>query len=260
MKYRALLNIFLSLIGIGLMVYYSICDSSCAYLRGNIFSIDLKYFGISFMIAIIVLVIFKQFDIIRIILAAGIGVEIFLVAFQVRENVFCPFCLGFGMIVVIMNIINYETPQIKNRWHQKLLYAAGEVKFPFMIKNHVPLVIFIFLGYLFLSFAFNGNATHAYLEERMSIPSYGKGSWELIVFTDYFCPPCQRTEVDLKPVLRSFLTKAILRSHSLIFPVIRHNQKFMPSTSFTPLKRKMDTKTHLKLEPRYLIWLYKTIL
>jgi Thioredoxin len=219
MKYRALLNIVLSLIGIGLMVYYSLCDSSCSYLRGDFFTIDLKYIGISFMIAIIVLVIFKQFDIIRIILAAGIGVEIFLIAFQFRENVFCPFCLAFGLIVVIMNIINYETPQIKNRWYQKILHAAGEVKIPFMGKKKcVPLVIFIFFGYLFVNVAFHGSATPAYAEERSIVPSYGNGSWELIIVTDYFCPPCQRAEVELKPVIEKLLSRGNIRVTFVDFP------------------------------------------
>jgi hypothetical protein len=218
MKYRALLNIILSLMGIGLMVFYSICESSCSYLRGDIFTIDLKYIGISFMIATIILVICKQIDLIRIILAAGIGVEIFLIAFQFGKNVFCPFCLAFGTIVIIMNIINYVRPQMKNRWYQKLIYAAGEAKIPLMGKNRVPLLVFVILGYLFMSFAFNGSATPAYAEERASVPSFGKGSWELIVFTDYFCPPCQHAEEDLKPVIEKLLSRGNVQVTFVDFP------------------------------------------
>ena len=218
MKYRALLNIILSMIGIGLMIFYSICDSSCAYLHGDIFTIDLKYIGILFMISIVILVICKQIDLIRIILAAGIGVEIFLILFQFRENVFCPFCLTFGTIVVIMNIVNYEKPQMKNRWYKKLIYAVGEVKIPFMGNNRVPLLAFIILGYLFMSFAFNGSVTPAYAEERASVPSYGKGVWELIIFTDYFCPPCQRTEADLKPLIEKLLNQGNVQITFVDFP------------------------------------------
>ena len=206
------------MMGIGLMVFYSICESSCSYLRGDIFTIDLKYIGISFMIAIIVLVLCKQIDLIRIILAGGIGVEIFLVVFQFRENVFCPFCLAFGTIVVIMNIVNYIKPQMKNRWYQKLIYAAGEVTIPFMGNNRVPLVAFVILGYLFVSFAFSGSATPGYAEERAFAPSYGKGSWELIIFTDYFCPPCQRTEADLKPIVEKLLSQGNVQVTFVDFP------------------------------------------
>jgi hypothetical protein len=218
MKYRAFLNIILSMTGIGLMIFYSICESSCSYLRGDILTIDLKYIGISFMIAIIILVICKQLDLIRIILAAGIGVEIFLVVFQFRENVFCPFCLAFGTIVVIMNIVNYIKPSMKNRWYQKLIYAAGEVKIPFTGNNRVPLLAFVILSYIFVSFAFNGSTTPAYAEERALAPSYGKGSWELIIFTDYFCPPCQRAEADMKPIIEKLLNQGNVQITFVDFP------------------------------------------
>lgn len=206
------------MMGIGLMVFYSICESSCSYLRGDIFTIDLKYIGISLMIAIIILTICKQIDFIRIILAAGIGVEIYLVVFQFRENVFCPFCLAFGTIVIIMNIVNYVKPQMKNRRYQKMIYAAGEVKIPLMGNNRIPLLAFVILGYLFVSFAFNGSATPAYAEERTFAPSYGKGSWELIIFTDYFCPPCQRAEADLKPVIEKLLSQGNIQITFVDFP------------------------------------------
>lgn len=206
------------MMGIGLMVFYSICETSCAYLRGNIFTIDLKYIGISFMIAIIILVICKQTDLIRIILAAGIGVEIFLVVFQFRVNIFCPFCLAFGTIVVIMNIVNYERPQMKNQWYKKMIYAAGEVKIPFMGNNRIPLLAFIILGYLFVSFAFNGSTTPAYAEERTFAPSYGNGSWELIIFTDYFCHPCQHAEIELKPIIEKLLSQGNVQVTFVDFP------------------------------------------
>ena len=218
MKYRALLNIILSIMGIGLMIYYSSCESSCSYLRGDIFTIDLKYVGIFCMTAIIILTVFKQIDLLRMGLAAGLGVEIFLIVFQFRENVFCPFCLGFGTIVVIMNIVNYVKPQMKNRWYQKLIYAAGEVKIPFMDHNRVPLLAFVILGYLFVTFAFNGSVTPAYAEEISSIPSYGKGSWELIIITDYFCPPCQRADAVLKPVIDKLLSQGNVQVTFLDFP------------------------------------------
>ena len=76
-----------------------------------------------------------------------------------------------------------------------------------MGNNRVPLLAFVILGYLFVSFAFNGSATPAYDEERVSVPSYGNGSWELIIFTDYFCPPCQRAEADLKSVIEKLLSR-----------------------------------------------------
>jgi len=107
---------------------------------------------------------------------------------------------------------------MKNRWYQKLIYAVGEVKIPFMGNNRVPLLAFVILGYLFVSFAFNGSATPAYDEERVSVPSYGNGSWELIIFTDYFCPPCQRAEADLKSVIEKLLSRGNVQVTFVDFP------------------------------------------
>jgi len=37
--------------------------------------------------------------------------------------------------------------------------------------------------------------------EKETIPSYGQGPREVLIFSDYFCPPCQALEPQLEPVL-----------------------------------------------------------
>ncbi len=37
--------------------------------------------------------------------------------------------------------------------------------------------------------------------EKEAIPSYGQGPHEVLIFSDYFCPPCQTLEPKLEPVL-----------------------------------------------------------
>jgi len=54
-QHRLLLTVILAFIGIGLMIFYTICDTSCSYLRGDLFGIDLKYVGVGYMLALIVL-------------------------------------------------------------------------------------------------------------------------------------------------------------------------------------------------------------
>ncbi len=108
-----IITIALAVIGIVLMLFYSVCDTACTYLKGDIFGIDLKYIGIAYMLAIIAFGLSKQIALVRILLAAGIGVEVYLVAFQFREDVFCPFCLAFGAVVVLAFIVNYEGPQTR---------------------------------------------------------------------------------------------------------------------------------------------------
>ena len=57
-KCRNVITIVLALIGIGLMMYYDYCDTTCSYLKGDIWGIDLKWFGSAYMIAIIVFAAF----------------------------------------------------------------------------------------------------------------------------------------------------------------------------------------------------------
>jgi hypothetical protein len=210
-KYRLVITFILSLIGIGLMVFYAVCDTACSYLRGDIFGIDLKYVGVCYMTIIIILALLKQADLIRMLVAAGIGVEVFLVSFQISENVFCPFCLSFGIIVFLMYIINYERSGMRNNWYSKIIYAFGDAKIPFTNNQQIPLLGMMLLGYIFISFSFSGSATPTYAAENTAIPSYGKGAWELIIFTDYFCPPCQSVEKDLEPELKRLLARGDIK-------------------------------------------------
>jgi protein-disulfide isomerase/uncharacterized membrane protein len=207
-SYRNIMTIALALIGIILMFFYSVCDTSCSYLKGDIFGIDLKYIGIGYMLAIIALTLFKQTALVRILLASGIGVEVYLVDFQFREEVFCPFCLAFGAIVVLAFILNYEKRQARGGWRRRIIYGLGETELPLIGGKGMPLLLFAILGYLFVVLTFSGSATPAYGAEKPSAPSYGKGPYELIIFTDYFCPPCQSAESDMESYLNEFLSKS----------------------------------------------------
>jgi thiol-disulfide isomerase/thioredoxin len=206
-SYRNIMTIALALIGIVLMFFYSVCDTSCSYLKGDIFGIDLKYIGIGYMLAIIAPALLTQMALVRILLASGIGVEVYLVAFQFREEVFCPFCLAFGAVVVLAFILNYEKPQTRGGWRKRIIYGLGETELPLIGGKGMPLLLFAILGYLFVVLTFSGFVTPAYGAERPSAPSYGKGPYELIIFTDYFCPPCQLVESDMESYLNEFLSK-----------------------------------------------------
>ena len=52
--------------------------------------------------------------------------------------------------------------------------------------------------YLFITFISPAPAVDA---DKGSIPSYGSGPHEVLIFSDYFCPPCQNLEPQLEPVL-----------------------------------------------------------
>jgi len=43
-----------------------------------------------------------------VLLSAGVGVEIVLVAFQVRHHVYCPYCLAFAAVILLLFIVNFD--------------------------------------------------------------------------------------------------------------------------------------------------------
>jgi uncharacterized membrane protein len=181
---RDIMTIVLALIGIALMFFYFVCGTSCSYLKGDIFGIDLKYIGIGYMLAIIALALLKQTALVRILLASGIGVEVYLVNFQFREDVFCPFCIAFGAIVVLAFILYYEKPQTRGGWRKRIIYGLGETELPLIGRKGMPLLLFVILGYLFVVLTFSGSATPAYGAERPSAPSYGKGPCTITAFIE----------------------------------------------------------------------------
>jgi thiol-disulfide isomerase/thioredoxin len=206
-KYKNVITIILALAGVALMFYYDYCDTACSYLKGDIWGVDLKWCGSAYMIAIIGFAAFKQTPFVRALLAAGLGVEVHLYAFQVQNDVYCPFCLAFSVMIILAFIINYEVP---SAWHENRrrmwLYFLGEVNFPMFKIRKLPLFFVSIVGYFVILFTFSGSVTPAYGQDSIrGVPSLGKGSYEVILFTDYFCPPCKRIDAKAEPVMKELL-------------------------------------------------------
>ena len=206
-KCRFIITIFLSLIGIGIMAYYDYCDTACSYLKGDILGIDLKFVGIIYMTMIIVFATFRQMNFVRALLASGLGVEVHLIAFQVQNNVYCPFCLAFSVMLILSFLINYEVPSAwpENR-RRMLLYFLGKVNFPMFKLNKLPLLLFSLLGYLTVLLTFSGTVTPAYgqINDKI-VPALGKGEYEVIMFTDFFCPPCRKIDTKAEALFKELL-------------------------------------------------------
>ncbi|ABC78822.1 hypothetical protein [Syntrophus aciditrophicus] len=108
------INIIFPLIGMGLMIFYDACDTSCSYLQGTLLGIDLKIVGILFMAGLLAAALppFSRYPIpidhLRtMMLSAAIGGEILLVRFQIAEGTYCPFCLAFGMCLLVLFAANF---------------------------------------------------------------------------------------------------------------------------------------------------------
>jgi hypothetical protein len=203
--FRIFVTIILALTGIGLMVFYALCDTSCSYLQGDILGIDLKHIGIGYMLAIIILSAVRQMAYVRTLLALGIGVEIYLIAFA----------------------LNYEKPVVfKKSRLQQIVYGLGDIELSPLTKTRIPLLLFVFLGYLFVLLTFSGSTTPAYGAEKSLVPSYGSGPYELIVFTDYFCPPCQSLESEMDAALNEIFSSGGVKVTFVDLPTHKQTHVF----------------------------------
>ena len=224
---RSVITIILAATGIGIMLYYKACETACTYLQGDIFGIDLSYIGIVYMLMIIVFAAVSKMPYVRALLASGIGVEVYLIAFQFREDVFCPYCLAFASMIIIAFILNHEKqPTPERGWLNRIVYGLGAVELPLTIKRPLPLLAFVILGYIFVILTFSGSATPAYGAEKSIVPSYGSGRYELIIFTDYFCPPCQAMETEIDPAVKEFLSGGGVRVTFVDLPIHKETRLY----------------------------------
>lgn len=112
-KWSKPVNIVFPLIGIGLMIYYEICDTSCSYLSGTFMGVDLKIVGIIFMTVLLAMALppLSTYSLIidqvrTMMLSSAVGGEILLVHFQIANDTYCPFCIMFGFCVLILFAVN----------------------------------------------------------------------------------------------------------------------------------------------------------
>lgn len=49
------------------------------------------------------------------------------------------------------------------------------------------------------------------VEQNSPFPSYGSGSIEVRIYSDYFCPPCRAMEPTADPILKDLLKKNVIR-------------------------------------------------
>lgn len=142
-QYKHIINIVLACLAIGLEIYYSICGGSCSYLRGSILGIDLTYVGMACMALIILLGILKQDFLIFLIISAAVGIEFYLIGFQVWYDTYCPYCLAFGGIIFALYIVNFIR---RHLFYSLFFMAMGLIGFSLLFKGSVaPTYTYTFL-------------------------------------------------------------------------------------------------------------------
>lgn len=195
---RYVLSIVLALIAVGIEVYYSICGGACSYLSGSLFGIDLQYIGIAFMALIILLSVIKKALLLVIALSTGVGVEVYLVGFQIWYDTYCPYCLIFGGIVMIMFLLNIRKAFLRTA----------------VISAALTLILF--------SIFFKGSATPVYAAEIL-VPSFGTGAAKVRIYTDYFCSPCRAMEPKVEPILEELVKKNAINLTFIDTPIYKYS-------------------------------------
>ena len=191
---RRAINITLSLAAIILVVLYSLCGDSCIYLQGTLLGLDLRWAGIAFMAVVMVMSFLKKELLLLSILAAGVGAETYLVGFQVYHGVYCPYCMLFGAILLILFIVNFKMLRVR----QAALGFLG--------------------GFLVFLIFFEGMVTPVYAGDTV-VPSFGSGPIRVRLYTDYFCGPCSSLEPQIGKSIEELVEKKIIRITFIDTPI-----------------------------------------
>ena len=78
----------------------------------------------------------------------------------------------------------------------------------------------------FSMLVFIGSVAPAAGADNEAIPSYGRGPHEVLIFSDYFCPPCQALEQKLEPVLDALYKQGNVKIRFVDTPMHRETPLF----------------------------------
>lgn len=195
------INTIMAIVGMVIIYLYSVCGEGCAYLRGSIFSIDLKYLGTLYMGLLLLFNLLRRNSIFLSLLSSGLGVEIYLIGFQIKNEVVCYYCLAFGAVILIFFLLNFN------------------------MKKKILIGISLILGLILFSIFFKGNVTPLYAEEVL-IPSFGNGKINVRLYTDYFCGPCSKLEPKIESLIINLVKKKIIGITFIDTPVHKYSSLY----------------------------------
>jgi len=181
-------------VGIAIVLLYSMCEDSCAYLRGSIFGSDLTYLGIFYMGILALSNLLKRDLIFFSLLSLGIGAELYLIGFQITNSIYCYYCLSFGAVIILLFFLNFER------------------------SKKIFMTFSIVIGFILFLVLFKGTAAPVYAADTL-IPSFGNGHVQVRLYTDYFCKPCNALEPKLEPVINDLVKRGVITITFIDAPV-----------------------------------------
>ena len=198
---RHWVNVSFSFIGMVIPLLYGLCGGSCSYLTGSIFSADLKYVGILYMTLLLLFSLLRRSTIVLLLLSLGMGAEIQLAAFQIKNRLYCPLCIVFGILIVLLFLLNFDR------------------------SKKIFITVCLIIGLALCSLFFQGAITPLYAEEMPKanlIPSFGTGQTQIRLYTDYFCGPCSALEPKIEKLLTELLKKGTITITFIDTPIHKY--------------------------------------
>lgn len=191
---RRLINGILPFVGIAIAVLYIVCGKSCLYLKGFILNIDIEYLGILYMATLVIFNFLGRGLILLALISFGMGAELYLIGFQIKNATLCYYCILFGAIVMLLFLLNFE----------KTKKAA--------------IVVFLVIGFIVFALLFEGETIPVYAADFI-LPSFGNGQIEVRLYTDYFCGPCRSLEPQLEPLIIDLVRRGIISIKFIDTPI-----------------------------------------
>ncbi|MCX7817582.1 MAG: hypothetical protein N2317_08780 [Syntrophales bacterium] len=113
-----LINVVLPVTGICLIIYYKTCGTTCRYLKGEFLGFDLEMWGFLLMVALLALNPLRRTKvsthanrISTVLISSALGGEAVLLHFQVTNDIYCPYCISFLSIILLLMVVNFRDMQ-----------------------------------------------------------------------------------------------------------------------------------------------------
>lgn len=114
-KVKNSLNVVLPLASICLIIYYRTCAEACRNLKGEFLGVDLEMWGLLLMVFLLALNPLRRTRlgstarwVSTVLICAALGAEVVLVHFQVTKGVYCPYCIAFCLVIVLLLVVNFK--------------------------------------------------------------------------------------------------------------------------------------------------------
>ncbi|MGO9614525.1 MAG: thioredoxin domain-containing protein [Dissulfurispiraceae bacterium] len=166
-----------------------LCSGACSYLKGDFLGIDLNIIGVIYYTTLLILAIVNRALarlFLTVLVSLGVGAEAVFIGYQIQFETYCIKCLISGAFLIAMFVLTIGSLR---KWATVSLVLVGSI--------------------VTLAF-FSGSVTPTYALEN-AFPEFGNlkdPRFEIIVYSDYFCPGCRQIDSEINASLKEYKKEA----------------------------------------------------